>query len=357
MEKNRKYLNNAIAKKSTIELVKYLSIEIWNRLGFIYNQNKFLLQKAKYNEVTITQSLIYEILRINNDENLNLIKIYESTDEKNNGADILIAKEFSKGYLEFPFQAKLLTTYKSGNNGAYKYFKHSNSNGQNQQIDLLLESAKSIFKSHLAFYLFYNFLDKSPKLKLTEKKDSYYGLSYSSADDIKTNLKIENFKFTKLHPSYSKAFYNFFIKSDDNGGNNLNPTPRTDDDNLSSYSDVITFFKRHGMDINEKFIVQNLNFKTAEEINSSVEFWSNVENQLSNSQKKVTSENKDYFKPKYRIVLVGQSEKNDETKTSNKIITDLGGSGKELPLAENGFLEIKLKKEDDEHLITMEDFF
>ncbi len=346
MEQNKSYLINAIEENSKVSLIKYFSIEIWNRLGFIYKHNKYLNKKAKYNEVTITQSIIYEIFKVNFDHEKTLLKIEESLDESSNGADILIVREFSKGYLSFPFQAKLLTTHKRGNNGTYKHFVHSNNGGQNQQIDLLISSAKTNFKSHLAFYLFYNYLEK---YTTTDTKNSYYGLSFCSANFIKDNLSIKNFRFSELHPTNAKPFFKFFIDSndDDNGiDNSLDPEGPID--NKSSYSDVINFFESFGETINEDDIINNLHFQSAEELNKN-DNWNVMGSNLSEfSERKKIYSDEDYFKPKFRIIISPKSDVGTNYESLSDTIKDGGGTSKELPSVENlkGLEEI-LKEENE----------
>lgn len=329
MEQNQIYLNKAITENSKVNLIKYFSIEIWNRLGFIYNQNKYLSKKAKYGEVTITQTLIYEILKINFETGNNLIRIEESLNEKSNGADILVEREFSNGYLSFPFQAKLLTTHKKGKNGTYKHFVHSNSRGENQQIDLLISSAENEFESHLAFYLLYNYLEDYTKSALSETKKSYYGMSFCSANYIREKLDFKNFQFSELHPNIGKAFYRFFLDNDDdnndNGSNSDNP------DNHSSYSDIINFFKRFEKDIDEEFIINKLHFKSAEDVFND-KSWNPMEsNSVKSFNSNKISNDNDYFRPKYRIILSPQSTKNVDEISLGEILSGDGGSAKEIP--------------------------
>lgn len=154
--------------------LKYYSIEVWNRIGFVRRA-----KRGRISETTITENLIYEFWKLATASRFP-IQIYEAKNEKVNGSDIEIFVETDKGFLFLPCQAKIL--YDND-----KYMAISHKVGNNDQIQLLIDYANK--KEGIPFYLLYNFsLDKTlyeglPK-KISSSDISLYGCSMIGADFI-----------------------------------------------------------------------------------------------------------------------------------------------------------------------------
>jgi len=293
-----KYLNYAKDYKSAAELIKYISADIWNRIGFVNNcsSEEFL----RIYEVTITQNLIYEIYKFQKVNKLNLIQIQESKNERTNGSDLLLCVLFDRGVLQIPIQAKIMSANKENDDGIYKYFHHKNKSGI--QIDLL-ENYAQMLGSNLAIYLFYNFTNGSSYIDKNEQ-EHLYGCSFTATKNLFELKDSQKLYFSSIHPNICKPFYHFF---QDGGrftiGNSSGNSP------TGTMDDVIDFYKLAGLDIDKSFVEQ-LHFYNIEEIYGD-DSWGNV-----NSIDNVNKDN-NVFNPKYRM-LVGMPQKGDENQALQK---------------------------------------
>ena len=154
IKSSNKYKVLAKINKSGVDLIKYASIELWNRIGLtIAFQKKFGFMRIY--EVTLTQNLIYELCKIQYENQLPLVNLYEAKDEETNGTDILVYVNFTQGTLIFPFQAKLLSTFKNKKDGSYKSFWHKNKKGL--QINLFTTNRQNNIRSHLFRQLLFSY--------------------------------------------------------------------------------------------------------------------------------------------------------------------------------------------------------
>ncbi len=297
IEQNSQYYKDAKDLRSAQDLIKYVSIETYNRIGFVKeysDENSFM----KIYEVTLTQNMVYEIIKFSKENKLNLVSLYESIDEKTNGSDILICIEFNSGYLKFPFQAKILSSYAKRMDGSYKSFWHENDNGL--QIDLLKEYAISL-GSYLGFYLPYNFTKGN--INLTEK-ESYYGCSYISTDAVEKKYEYnDNVTFNGLNSTgYLKPLYRFFENKDGSGGGpNFSGTGGG-----GGNDEVEKFFVSCGKTLTDTEL-SNLHFHTQDEIFSDDSNWRNLlEDQGTPSKIIEQSSNEKVFNPRYKLVLMSK---------------------------------------------------
>ena len=292
---SRLYKNLAKSKKSKVNLIKYASIELWNRIGLTMEFQKKIGFMRIY-EVTLTQNLVYELCKFQYENSLSLVNLYEAKDEKTNGTDILVYINFPQGTLIFPFQAKLLTTFKEKKDGSYKSFWHKNENGL--QIDLLKAFANDL-GSQLGFYLFYNHTSGNKNIN---EKEEFYGCSYISTHALeKSTSRKKNIKFSKIHPKPAKPFYHFFKDDGDSDSSYDDPSPLKGISN-----EVIDFFAKQGMDVDEEFI-STLRFYTQEEIAEQNIGWNKISmndpDKNQNFERHKTSNDYDVFNPKYKLIL------------------------------------------------------
>jgi hypothetical protein len=312
LSENIKYKQNAIERKSVVDLIKYVSIDIYNRIGFVRNLSR-RQEFIRVYEVTLTQNLVYELIKFSKENNLNLVGIYESQNEKMNGSDILLCVKLSRGYIKIPVQAKILNSYVSLKNGNYKEFWHKNKIGlQFELLDKYAEKTGSL----MALYLLYNYTEKSKFIDKGEK-ECYYGCSYISTERIsKKYPKVQNVVFGHIHPKLARPFYKLFTGTNGNGGITTTPTSPS-----GKYNDIIDFYTKNGVDINESDIINKIRFYTSEEIFSDDSNWENMaETKLSNNRSKTDKININEFSPKYKIVLIGKPEVPDSHKYSTNFV-------------------------------------
>jgi len=303
--------------RSEQDLIKYVSIEIWNRIKFVFaytTQKQFM----KIYEVTLTQNMIYELFKFNKEHNINLVNLYESVDESANGADILVCIEFDRGTLKFPFQCKLLKTSKSKQDGVYKSFWHNNTNGL--QIDLLNKYADDL-GSKLGFFLLYNYIEETTKIKKSETE--LYGCSYAPTNIIPNSLSQKSsIKFSDLHPNYAHPFFHFFDRRTDNDSNENDvngPTPAS-----TTFDDVKDFFRKYDLDIDDSFI-SKLTFYSEEDMANDSDNWNEFNEEVKTPQ--TTSQNySNDFNPKFRMILV----KNPTIQNEEEMLTKNAPSEKKF---------------------------
>ncbi|KXX67412.1 DUF6615 family protein [Flammeovirga sp. SJP92] len=320
LKKSSNYYQEAIKNSSAISLIKYISIETYNRISLIKYSHKVYLDKGEIDkeleyigikEETLTQNIVYELCKFQLENDLQLFKLFESKNEKTNGSDILLTIKFQNGTIKFPFQAKLLTTYTNKKDGSYHHLQHDNSQGI--QIDLLEKFAKDI-GSGIGFYLFYNYTSGSNSISNGEKEE-YYGCSFTNTALVRSskgNAENKRVKFSELHPP-SKPFYHFFGITP-----SLNETSINNPDGNPNFDDVDKFFKENGID-NYKNFDPPLRFYTEEEMNEeNIKYWqdlnSNSKNYITNNIKKQNE-----FNPRYKIDVVSNPISiNDEKEIENR---------------------------------------
>lgn len=297
--KSKKHFENAIKNKSEVELIKYISIETWNRIGFV---NNFGNSYDKIYEVTITQNIMFEISKFMLINKLNFIEIYESDKESLHGNDLLLCIEINKRFVKIPIQSKIINF--KDDDGVYKSIFHSNrTNGV--QIDLLDAYAKDVAKSNVALYLFYNY-----KKDFNQKDNSLYGCSFINTTNLRNIMagktKID---FNDLHPNPAEPFYKLFMKddNDDKNGGNILPDNPNDDGNPYQYK-LKKLYEKLGKNIEDKDLNKVFLYNKSEIISSEwkkaslSEFENTLKEVNENINLDVTCDS-ETFEPKYMIVL------------------------------------------------------
>lgn len=261
------YRKRARFLKSSEELIKFVSTDIYNRIGFV--KKYFTKSFLRVYEVTLTQNLVYEILKFEIETGQKLVDIYEAKNENANGADLLMGLQVGTGFLQIPMQAKILDPHVRELNGTYNAFHHSNRSGI--QIELLIDYAQRC-GSRLPLYLLYNYTFGSPYIAAGET-EHLYGCSYLSAEKIPAPILAKNtINFSDFHPDLGKPWHHLFRRR--NGGNNgNNPVnePELDDPN----SDIKEFYSRFGMDVTDEFI-STLTFYTHQDLTAETDEWERV---------------------------------------------------------------------------------
>jgi len=255
-------------------LIKYVSTDIYNRIGFIKNHlTKGLI---RIHEVTLTQNLVFEIHKFESETGLRLVDLYEATNEKMKGADLLLGMQVGSGYLKIPMQAKILKPFAKNKDGVYSVFHHKNSFGK--QSDLLKKFATEC-GSYLPLYLLYNYTHGSSNVAPGEH-EHYYGCSCLYAEVVPVpGSGRKTVRFSDLHPSPAIPWYHMFRKRGGSGGNSNggagrtpSPTgPETTDPN----DEIREFYKQFGKNANDEFINQ-LKFYTYEELTAEEDGWERV---------------------------------------------------------------------------------
>lgn len=311
LSENISYKQNASKNRSVIDLIKFVSIDIYNRIGFVRNLSKEKEFLRVY-EVTMTQNLVYELIKFSKESNLNLLGVYESKDEKNNGSDILLCVKLSGGYIKIPVQAKILNSYAKLKNGNYKEFWHENKIGL--QFNLLNQYAVQT-GSLIALYLFYNYTENSGYIDKKEK-ECFYGCSYISTDNLtKKYHSGQNVVFGGIHPKLAVPFYKLFEYGNGNGGIISKPNSPT-----GKFSDIIDFYRKNGVNLNDSDI-DKITFYSEEQIFSDERNWRNMVSMMgdnSNSNEDYSESNE--FNPKYKIVLVGHPTVPDKFYDENLVV-------------------------------------
>ncbi len=168
---------------STFDVLKDLSIETWERIGFARTR-----KGLKIYETTITQNILYSLAK---KLKTSKIEMYEATNEKINGNDMEICLKTKKGYILLPTQSKIL--YMSG-----KYDKINHGN----QIENLIKYAKSV--GGIPLHLFYNYdnshADSEYGCTIIETKKLLSGYKSSTG-----SCKIRALKYKELHTGSGTA--------------------------------------------------------------------------------------------------------------------------------------------------------
>lgn len=238
--KNKDYLKN-ISKSNNpnVKWFKYFGIEIWNRLGFAHHNSS----KIKYNEVTITQELVYNLFKFIECKNMQkyMVRIFESKNEKTNGADLVFSMVFKDGIIDIPVQAKVLTTFKKKKEkGIYNHLFHK----EGSQLKNLIEYGENKALGG-SLYLLYNYV-------IENNASGLNGITFCKTKDVGTlNSKFYSF----LHDDNKFAIPIYKLFSDPNNPNGPDDTDNPNGpDKLDSYSDVKAFFKKLNLEVNDEEI-------------------------------------------------------------------------------------------------------
>lgn len=322
---NYSYKIQALKKRSAAHLIKYVSIDVYNRIGFVH-KHKSSRAMIRIGEETLTENLVYELHKFTLDYGLPLVRLFESVGEDTNGADILLDIPVGNNYIRVPVQAKKITPHANRTDGSYKSFRHANSNGL--QSDLLKDYADKI-GSYLPIYFLYNFTLGNRTNIQGGEKEYYYGISYFNLNS-KTKKPLPNtVRFSHLHSVPAKPLYKLFEKSGGGSGNGGsgrsggNPPPETpsnpEDDGIRE------LYKRFGMDITDDFLHQVRRY-TQDEIFTDTDNWTDIffgEEPLKGESAK-SAKNSIEFKPRYRLVLL--SDPMVEEHVLQMTLTDGGGA-------------------------------
>lgn len=185
---------------ATLDFFYEYGSRIWERMRFSRARNQ------RISETTVTENLIFDFWYQAKKEHLP-VAVYEAKAEKQNGNDLEVFVETSKGYLLTAFQAKILS--KKG-----KYPNISHKVGDAYQIDLLIDYAKR--KGGQACYLFYNYHEDSDYYDKLEETGKYryrqFGLTACNAELVKLKFfksvapgktKVRIPAFEDLHPLHA----------------------------------------------------------------------------------------------------------------------------------------------------------
>ncbi|WP_158963458.1 DUF6615 family protein [Myroides fluvii] len=317
MISNINYKKDAEKNDSSASLIKYVSVDVYNRIGFVHNKKDSNF--SRMGEVTLTENLIYELHKFEDETKLKFFKIFESEDEKTNGADLILDFPIGDQYISIPIQAKKLTVYKNNKeDGSYKCFVHNNKNGL--QSELLKEYSKNL-GSNLPLYLLYNYTSNSPNLKKSNDAEELFGCSVMNINTFTNNQK--TVKFSDLHTETAIPFYKLFdffdrIRKKGNSGPDGpdgSDGPKTP--MVENFEILKEFYKLFGISLEKKDL---------EEI------------KLNDIAQIFTKENKSYiinngskdetiFNPRYRIVLLSEPQ---SPKKDNNGYVNTGAPGKNL---------------------------
>lgn len=305
MVHNYRYKVQAIRRRSARDLIKYVSIDVYNRIGFVH-RNSTSKTMIRIGEETLTENLVYELHKFTLEQGMTLVRLFESIGEDTNGADMLLDVPVGDEYIRIPVQAKKLSPHKRGDNGSYLSFRHSNSNGL--QSDLLKQYAEDL-GSYLPVYLLYNFTSGNTANIARGEKEYYYGISYFNLNSSIVTTLPNTVRFSHLHSSHANPFYKLFDRlggGSNNGGTGGggNPPGSPNDPN-----DVIReVYERFGVkksEITDEFI-QNIRRYTPDEIFADTDNWTNafsVGRRPAEKDEIITSE-RPGFRPRYRMVLL-----------------------------------------------------
>lgn len=191
------------------DVFRAAACDTWERIGFSRST-----KGMKCHETALTQNLVYE-MRLLKDKYRHLeYDLYESTNEKANGNDLLFRILHNNGKIyTYAIQAKIIyhtiTTKKKVklNNGWYIQLKHMVSKGKahaEPQVDKLLRFASK--NGYMPMYLLYNYVDKDYLGTINRS----YGCTVVGAQFIKDNFTDtidgdlrNDVKFTQLHTAFA----------------------------------------------------------------------------------------------------------------------------------------------------------
>ncbi|MBA5791726.1 hypothetical protein H1R17_10925 [Flavobacterium sp. xlx-214] len=297
MISHKEYKIDAIKYHSAVNLIKYVSIDTYNRIGFVHQNKDY--GKLRIGEVTLTENLVYELHKFADENTLHLVKIYESVNEDTNGSDLLLDFPIGNYYIRIPIQAKKVTPDADSKDGSYISFHHGNSKGI--QGDLLTKYAEKL-GSYLPLYLLYNFTSNCKTIKGLNEKEEYYGCSVLNLNNVGSLEK--TVKFSHLHPSMAIPFYKLFqnFNRDDEGDVQKKPEgPSPVTEPIVTDNDVIRkCYKLFGIDATDDFI-QKLNLKKKEDVFADIDNWIKP---FMNTMKNSGNNNQTQFNPRYRIVVL-----------------------------------------------------
>ena len=299
MISNYSYKKKAVKKKSAVELIKYVSIETYNRIGFVHRYSVNPIFLLRTGEVTLTENLLYELHKFSIEKKLTLVRMFEAKNEGKNGADMLLDLPVAGGYIRVPVQAKRLYLGASAQDGSYPMMRHR-SGVQTK----LLKAYAARLGSFLPLYLLYNYTHGNAMIPASEK-EYYYGCSYLNANHLPVVQPNDDFMFSDLHPSPGKPFYRLFEYFGRNGGGGGKPAPSDD-----PKKELIEFYAHFGVEADDAFL-KNVRIYTREEIFADNENWKDV------FSKDLPRDNEEWlygegFDPRYRIVLLSGPEVSGE---------------------------------------------
>lgn len=313
------YRRLARARRSAEDLIKFVSTDVYNRIGFVKKNSPTNFLRVY--EVTLTQNIVYEILKFQEETGTRLVDLYESKQEPVNGADLLLGMQVGTGYLKIPIQAKILKPYKAAKDGSYPAFHHSNKTSGSQR-QLLIDFAVSC-GSKLPLYMLYNYTVQSPHINPTEQ-EHLYGCSCFSAHTLPgVTATAKTVKFSHLHPAPGIPWYHMFTpaSSGAGGGGQGGGGPQGDGPENDPNNDVREFYARFGIDTDEAFIA-GLEFYTHEELTAETDEWERISLQDFDAK----SENSQVSRPYYKMVFLPQPNRLAGAGGNSFYIDDAAGS-------------------------------
>lgn len=196
-------------RPTVCDVFKAAAQDTWARVGFSRST-----KGMKCHETALTQNLVYE-MRLLKDKHSHLeYDLFESTNEKANGNDLLFRILHDNGMVyTYAMQAKIIyhtiTTKKKLklNDGWYIQLKHTVSKGKphaEPQVDKLLRFSAD--KGFIPMYLLYNYVDKdysgtiNPSQGCTVVSAKFIKDKYT--DPIDGDLR-NDVKFTDLHTAFA----------------------------------------------------------------------------------------------------------------------------------------------------------
>lgn len=196
------YLSNP--KNPTLcDLFKAGAKDTWARIYFSRKT-----PRLKIHETSISQNLVYEMNLIKSRFPALDFELFESTDEKANGDDLVLSVVHDDGNVHtYAIQSKIIYHKRSKGiadlrDGHYKQLKHWVGKGKTRkkQVDLLLDYART--NGYTPLYLLYNYVGR----KFDPHIDSsLYGCSIISAQYLKDKYTTsdgnlgDKVKFSDLH--------------------------------------------------------------------------------------------------------------------------------------------------------------
>lgn len=296
-------IGDLFASKTAVEILKIISINTWNSIGFARN-----VGGQKIYETTVTQNFLHLLLNAGAYTNYR-IKLFEAQLERTNGNDIECFIETRQGFVFFPMQAKIIY-----NDLRYQRIDHEINSSQ--QINLLIDYSER--KNGYPLYLLYNYCSDSAinnEIRRTEGLAcELFGISYVSAYYLRDNYSKARLNrkkqeawviptFQDLHPRFAKPIHEILNQESIEGG--------SED------------FIRKQFDVSDDTILSSVKSFSYEELANNP-YWKDLLPEpgigvLPNwSMKKdvnfdYTLNSKGKFSPRFRMIL---SRKNNSTKIS-----------------------------------------
>ncbi|MES2063560.1 MAG: DUF6615 family protein [Bacteroidota bacterium] len=196
-------------RPTVCDVFKAAAQDTWARVGFSRST-----KGMKCHETALTQNLVYEMRLLKDKHNHLEYDLFESTNEKANGNDLLFRILHDNGTVyTYAIQAKIIyhtiTTKKKLklNDGWYIQLKHTVSKGKphaEPQVDKLLRFSAD--KGYIPMYLLYNYVDKDYSGTINPS----HGCTVAGAQFIKDNYTDpidkdlrNDVKFTDLHTAFA----------------------------------------------------------------------------------------------------------------------------------------------------------